>query len=295
MATPPAHIRRVIFMGTPDLAVPPLLALHHAGYDIPLVVTRPDRRRTRRGGASPSPVKSAATELRIPVSDSIDDICEVEADLAVVVAYGQIIATTLLERLAMVNIHFSLLPRWRGAAPVERAILAGDAKTGVCLISVEPELDTGAVYRRQETPIHPSDTLASLRARLVDIGTGQLIDALHDGLGVPQPQTGEPVYAKKIKKSELEIDWTQSGELINRLIRVGGAWTTWRGRRLKVNGAEVVDEAAAGPPGSIDGTTVATGNGGLKLVIVQSEGKGPVAADAWVNGAHPTTHDLLGQ
>ncbi len=294
IATPPAQIRRVVYMGTPDLAVPPLLALHKSGYEIPLVLTRPDARRRRRGGDTPSPVKAAATELGLAVSDSIDDVADVEADLAVVVAYGRIIPTQLLHHLAMVNIHFSLLPRWRGAAPVERAILAGDTHTGVCLMSVEPELDTGAVYRRDEIAIEPIDTLDSLRGRLVEIGTKQLVEALGSGLGVPLPQVGKPVYAEKIRKSELEIDWTQHAQQISRVVRVGGAWTTWRGRRFKINGAEVVDEAMAGRPGSIDGTTVATGSGRLKLVTVQSEGKGPVAADAWVNGARPNADETFG-
>jgi len=282
-------------MGTPALAVPPLLALHEAGYEIPLVLSRPDARRSRRGDPQPSPVKAAALDLGLRVTDSIADVADVSADLAVVVAYGRIIPTSLLETLPMVNIHFSLLPRWRGAAPVERAILAGDTHTGVCLMAVEPELDTGAIYRCEEVEIDPDDTLDSLRARLVDIGTKQLVAALADGLGEPEPQVGESVYATKISKPELEVDWSLDAAVIHRLIRVGGAWTTWRGRRLKVILAELHTEvAAAGEPGSLRGVDVSTGSGSLRLVEVQPEGKSRVAASAWLNGAQPTASDRLG-
>jgi len=295
IAAPPARIRRVVYMGTPALAVPPLLALHEAGYDIPLVLSRPDARRSRRGEPQPSPVKAAALDLGLPVTDSIAAVSSVDADLSVVVAYGRIIPTSLLESLAMVNIHFSLLPRWRGAAPVERAILAGDTHTGVCLMAVEPELDTGAIYRRQEIEIGPHDTLDSLRNRLVDIGTSQLVSALSEGLGTPVPQVGEPVYASKITKSELEIDWCRDAAEIHRLIRVGGAWTTWRGRRLKVIAADLLtDDDTIGDPGSIRGANVSAGRGSIRLVEVQPEGKSRIPASAWLNGARPSGSDRLG-
>jgi len=286
-------------MGTPDLAVPTLRALHGAGYEIPLVVSRPDARRSRGGQVHASPVKSAALSLDLPVTDTVSDVAQVDADLAVVVAYGRIIPTSLLERLAMVNIHFSLLPRWRGAAPVERAILAGDTHTGVCLMAVEPELDTGAVYRCEQTEISDRDTLESLRGRLVEIGTRQLITALGEGLGEPAPQVGEAVYAKKIRKPELRIDWTRPAEEINRIIRIGGAWTTWREKRLKIIEAVVegpVESVQAGSiqAGFIHGVVVCTGDGSLRLVEVQPEGKGRVLAEAWVNGARPSVDDRLG-
>ncbi len=282
-------------MGTPTLAVPPLLALHEAGYEIPMVLSRPDARRSRRGDLQPSPVKAAALDLGLSVTDSIATVSEVDADLSVVVAYGRIIPTSLLESLAMVNMHFSLLPRWRGAAPVERAILAGDTHTGVCLMAVEPELDTGAVYRREEIEIGPDETLESLRDRLVDIGTNQLVSALTEGLGTPVPQVGEPVYASKITKSELEIDWRRDAVEIHRLIRVGGAWTTWRGRRLKVIAADLcTDNTMAGDPGSLRGPDVSAGRGSIRLVEVQPEGKSRIAASAWLNGAQPSRSDRLG-
>ena len=283
-------------MGTPALAVPSLIALHQADYEIPLVLSRPDARRSRRGELQPSPVKAAAIDLGLAVADSIDDLAGVDADLAVVVAYGRIIPTSLLERLAMVNTHFSLLPRWRGAAPVERAILAGDSHTGACLMAVEPELDTGAVYRREEIEIQATDTLESLRARLVEVGTRQLVSALDEGLGEPEAQVGDPVYAAKIRKSELEIDWASDAAQIDRVVRVGGAWTTWKGKRLKVIAGELNSggQAPQGEPGSLIGADVCTGRGWLRLIEVQPEGKSRLAASAWLNGAQPTPTDRLG-
>ena len=146
LPAPPPEPRRLVYLGTPALAVAPLRALHAAGYDIPLVVSAPDRRRGRGGATMPSPVKAAALELGLDVTADPDDVLDVDADLGVVVAYGRLIKPHLLEALPFVNLHFSLLPRWRGAAPVERAILAGDDVTGVCLMAVEEDLDTGGVY-----------------------------------------------------------------------------------------------------------------------------------------------------
>ena len=160
MTAAPRRPRRLVYLGTPDLAVPPLRALHAEGFDIALVVTRADKRRGRGGTLVPSPVKAAAIELGIPVTANVDDVLDAGADLGVVVAFGRIIKPHVLEAVPMVNLHFSLLPRWRGAAPVERAILAGDAETGVCVMAVEEGLDTGGVYRSATVPIGPDDTLA---------------------------------------------------------------------------------------------------------------------------------------
>jgi methionyl-tRNA formyltransferase len=149
----PAHPRRLVYLGTPDFAVQPLRALVEAGFDVALVVSRADARRGRGGRTMPSPVKAAALELGLPVSDRVDDVLATGADLGVVVAFGRIIRPHVLAALPMVNIHFSLLPRWRGAAPVERAILAGDERTGVDLMVVEEGLDTGGIYDRAEVVI----------------------------------------------------------------------------------------------------------------------------------------------
>ena len=282
MITPPADIRRIVYLGTPELAVPPLRALYEAGYEIPLVVSRADKRRGRGGGLSPSPVKAAALELGLPVTTDVDAALEVRADLAVVVAFGRIIKPHVLDELAMVNIHFSLLPRWRGAAPVERALLAGDDVTGVCLMALAEELDTGDVYRAEEVPIRDDHTLETLRGELVDVGTRLLVDGLTQGLGTPTPQTGEVTYAAKIDPDELHIDWGASATQIDRLIRLGNAWTTHNGKRLKIWRARPVD--SSGAPGSVDGVVVHAGEGALELVEVQPEGKPRRQASDWANG-----------
>lgn len=296
----PSHPRRLVYLGTPELAVPPLEALYRAGFDIALVVTRPDKRRGRGGTLAPSPVKAAALALGLPVTHEPADATTVGAELGVVVAYGRIIRTELLEVLPMVNLHFSLLPRWRGAAPVERAILAGDAETGVCLMVVAPELDTGDVYACQREPIGPDDTLDGLRSRLVDIGTGLLVDGLTEGLAPPRPQEGEPVYAVKIEPGEHRLHLDRPAVALHRVIRLGRAWCEFRGRRLKVLAAELVPpgaEAASAVtglgPGALQGPVVATGDGALRLVTVQPEGKAPMGAAAWLNGAQLQPTDRL--
>lgn len=286
---PPAEIRRIAYLGTPALAVPPLVALVEAGYEIPLVVSRADTRRGRGGGHQPSPVKAAAQSLGLTVTDDLADLADVDVDLGVVVAYGRIIPASVLDALAMVNIHFSLLPRWRGAAPVERAILAGDERTGVCLMAVEEGLDTGAVYRRDEITVDPDETLEELRDRLVEIGTRQLVDALDTGLGEPAEQEGEPVYAHKIDADERRLDWTAPAVDVHRRVRVGGAWTTFRDKRMKIHRTVLAD--GSGAPGAIEGLRVHAGEGAVELVEVQPEGKARQDAAAWRNGAQPTADD----
>ncbi len=274
--------------------MPTLVALHDAGFEIPVVVSRPDRRRGRGGALSPSPVKSAAVARGLHVTEDLEQLREFDIDLAVVVAYGRIIPTSLLERVPMVNLHFSLLPRWRGAAPVERALLAGDSRTGVCLMEVSEGLDTGDIFDVVEVDIAEDDTLDTLRSRLVDLGTAMVLRALTDGFGEPQPQIGEPLHAAKIAPSELELDWNASAQVMSRVIRLGGAWTTFRGRRLKVWSARVLPRTDL-TSGCIDGVVVGTADGALELLEVQIEGRGRVTATEWRNGAQPTTEDRLGQ
>lgn len=283
--------------------MPPLQALHRAGHDIALVVTRPPKRRGRRQAPTPSPVAAAAAEMGLVVTCDLSDALHVEADLGIVVAYGEHIPDEVLERRRTVNLHFSLLPRWRGAAPVERAILAGDTETGVCLMDVASEIDTGAVYRRASTPIEPQESASELRARLCELGVGLLLDALSEGFGEPVPQSGDMTWAGKMSTPELRVDWSAPAEHVLRLVRVGGAWTTYRDRRLKVLEARLA--AGTGPPGtgppgaagsispvprSGDGPAVrvAAGSGAVDLVTVQSEGRAPAAARDWVNGARIT-------
>lgn len=270
--------RRLAYLGSPDLAVPPLRALVDAGFDVAVVVSQPDRKRGRGAALVPTPVKAAALELGLEVTDRMADVVDAQVDLGVVVAFGRIIPPSVLDHVPMVNLHFSLLPRWRGAAPVERAILAGDERTGVDLMVVEEGLDTGGIYRRTELPIGPDDGLDDLRDRLVAAGSDLLVTALRDGLGTARPQEGEPTYAAKIDPSEREIDWTTPAEHVHRQVRVGGAWTTCGGRRLKVHATHV-------PPVG-DGPQVPAGDGPVELVEVQPEGKGRMDAVAWANGTH---------
>lgn len=298
MTLPPLEeIRRVAFLGSPSASVPFLLALHRAGYEVPLVVTRPDRRQGRGAAAEPTPVGRAAAELGLPVTDRLDETASAGVDLAVVVAYGGIVPARLLDRLAFVNVHFSLLPRWRGPAPVERAILAGDAETGVCLMGLVPEVDAGPVHRRASTPIGPDETADELRDRLVALGVELLMGALADGFGPPVPQSGEATHAAKIEPGELRIDWTAPAEAVHRVIRVGGAWTTVRGRRLKIGAARCrAAGGGLGPPGTVSGTAVAAGDGdGIELVTVQPEGRRVLSAADWLNGARLAPGERLGQ
>jgi methionyl-tRNA formyltransferase len=272
-----------------------LRALVDAGHDVALVVTRADKRRGRHEPPRPSPVKAAALELGLTVSDRPQDSTGVGAELGVVVAFGRIIRNDVLDRLPLVNAHFSVLPRWRGAAPVERAILAGDDTTGVCLMAIDEGLDTGPLYRCETVAIGPDETAAELRVRLADLAAAMLVDGLAGGLGPAQPQAGTPTYADKIEPADLWLDWSRDAAYLHRVVRLGRAWTTWRGRRLLVLAARVVGaRPPAAPPGNLEGDVVATGAGGLQLVAVQPEGRGPMAAPDWVRGARPQPGELLG-
>jgi len=271
---------RLTYLGTPAIAVPPLDAMVAVGHDIALVVTGEDKRRGRGRERSPSPVKAAALGHGLAVTHSIDDLLTLDdVELGVVVAFGHIIKPHVLEALPFVNMHFSLLPRWRGAAPVERALLAGDSRTGVCIMAVEEGLDTGGVYARIEVPIGARTTADELRAELVGAGSTLLVEMLSDPaagwVDRPSPQIGESTYAAKLTAADREIDWNGSPDTIDRQIRVGGAWTTFRGNRMKVVAADIAD-----------GVVVPT--------VVQPEGKARMAFDAWRNGARPSRDELFG-
>jgi methionyl-tRNA formyltransferase len=268
--------RRVVYLVTPAIAVPPLRALVDAGHEVVLVVTRVDKRRGRGAEMSPSPVKAAALELGLPVSHDLADVLGCGADLGVVVAYGRIIPVEVLAAVPMVNLHFSLLPRWRGAAPVERAILAGDTCTGVCVMQVAEGLDTGDVLDTVEVPIHEHTTADDLRRTLVDVGCHQLVRVLGGPLPDGVPQVGDATYAAKIAPDDLRIDWAATAEAAHRQVRLGGAWTTFRGKRMKIVAAE---------PGP-DNTGLVPG-GGLTIRLLQPEGKAPMAALDYVRGARP--------
>ncbi len=249
-------------------------------------------------------MKKAAAEMGIPVAESPERLIGAGAEAGIVVAYGRLIKRPVLEALPMLNLHFSLLPRWRGAAPVERAILAGDEETGVCLMGLEEDLDTGPVYRRAAVRIGDEETASELRERLAGIGCEILVEALSEGvqgLGAPVPQKGEPTYAAKIDPEELRLEWGEPAEKLGRVVRAGRAWTTFRGGRLLISGARVArvdrgvpleilpSQGKAGnqssPPGLIEGTRVLTGSGYLQLIEVKPEGRGSLPAETWLRGA----------
>ena len=291
---PPAHPRRLAFLGTPDVAVGPLRALVAAGFEVALVITRADKRRSRGGALEPSPVKGAALELGLPVTSRVDDVLDLDVDLGVVVAFGQLVKPHVLAAVPMVNLHFSLLPRWRGAAPVERAILAGDRETGVCLMGLEEGLDTGPVYACVRVPIGTTATADSLRAELAVAGTDLLVERLRAGLAEPTPQVGEPSYAAKLDPAELELDWTRTADELDRVVRVGRAWTTFRATRLLVLGATPLPSDQSPGAGVLRGAIVGTGEGVLELREVQPEGRRPMPATAWIHGARVEDGERLG-
>jgi methionyl-tRNA formyltransferase len=283
-----------------------LRAIVAAGHEVAAVVTRADKRRGRQEAPGPSPVKAAALELGLPVSDRVEDAATCGAELGVVVAFGRIIKKDILDRLPMVNVHFSLLPRWRGAAPLERAILAGDIRTGVCLMAIDEGLDTGAVYRCESLEIGPDETADELRVRLSDLGARMVVEALDRGLGEPTAQQGEATYAEKVEPEDRHLHWTRPAVELHRVVRIGRAWTSWRGKRLLVLAARPAQSGEAGQlvpgqlgpgqlgPGEIAGDLVGTGDGRLRLVTVQPEGRPALAAVDWLRGARPQPGERLG-
>ncbi len=297
---------RLVFLGTPPVAAVSLDALVEAGHDVVLVVSRADVRRGRGATRTPSPAKRAALEHGIDVTDRLEDVMTMGAELGVVVAYGRIIPRDILESLPMVNVHFSLLPRWRGAAPVERAVLAGDRETGVCLMRLEEGLDTGPVLASRRVAIGEREHAGALTDRLAAIGAQLLVDTLAagvDALPAGSPQIGEPTYAQKIRPEELRLDWVRPAAELERVVRLGRAWTTFRHERLlvldavahpSVPGSEAEENAGAGP-GSLHETSVRTGDGALELLEVQPAGKRPMAASAWWRGVRVVPGETLGE
>lgn len=281
---------RLIFMGTPDFSVPALRALHGAGHQIAAVYTQQPRPAGRGQAPRPSPVMQAAEGLGLPVRHParLRDPAEqaafaaLRAEAAVVVAYGLILPQPALDAPAhgCLNIHASLLPRWRGAAPIHRAVMAGDAETGVCIMRMEAGLDTGPVLLRAAIPIGPQDTTADLHDRLSAMGAAlivQALDRLADLRPEPQPETGV-TYAKKIDKAEARVDWTHPADHVARLIRglspFPGAWCLLGEERLKLLRAVAVP--GSGAPGAIlpgDGLTVACGSGAVQVLEAQRTGK----------------------
>lgn len=295
---------RVIFMGTPEFSVAALEALHGAGHEICAVYTRPPAKGGRGMDARMSPVHLKAEDLGLPVftprhfkdASDIEKFESLQADLAVVAAYGLILPPRILAapKRGCWNIHASLLPRWRGAAPIQRAIMAGDVLTGVCIMQMEAELDTGPVLLKRETGISGTDTAADLHDRLMDIGAALIVDALHqmDSL-VPerQPEAGA-TYADKISKEESRLDWSGDAKLLDLQIRglspFPGAWFEANGERIKVLAARATD--AEGAPGTIlsqsdsQAPVIACGNGALELLRLQRAGRSALPADEFQRG-----------
>lgn len=227
--------------------------------------------------------------MGIPTTERVRDVTTWEIELGVVVAFGRIIKEDVLRRVPMVNLHLSLLPRWRGAAPVQRAILAGDEETGTCLMSLDEGLDTGPVHGCERVTIGPEETADDLTDRLTAAGVPLLLEHLDRGLGEGTPQSGEPTYAEKITADDLRLSWADPAVVLHRQVRVGPAWCRFRGRRFGVVEATWDTQPLDGAPGEIapveDGLAVATGEGRLVLRQVKPEGRRAVPALDWANGA----------
>ena len=300
---------RIVFMGTPDFSVPVLDALVTAGHDIACAYTQPPRPAGRGQAERPSPVQARAEAMRVPVRhpkslrspEAQAEFAALGADVAVVVAYGLILPQEVLDapRRGCLNIHASLLPRWRGAAPIQRAIMAGDAETGVCIMQMEAGLDTGPVLLRRAIAIGAEETAGELHDRLSRLGAEAITDALArlDDLD-PQPQPDAGVsYAQKIDKAEARLDWTGAAPHIDRQIRglspFPGAWTMIGGKRVKVLRSRPVQ--GSGKPGQVlSGLTVACGTGAVEITEVQPEGKPRMTAEAFLRGARIAPGVVLG-
>jgi len=291
---------RLIFMGTPEFSVPALEALVAAGHDIAAVCCQPPRPAGRGQKPRPSPVQARAVALGLPVRCPVTlrdpeeqaALAALGADVAVVVAYGLILPRAVLEMPARgcLNIHASLLPRWRGAAPIQRAIMAGDSETGVCVMRMEAGLDTGPVLMRAATPIGPGDTAGSLHDRLSRMGAELIVAALArlDTL-VPEPQPEAGVtYADKIDKAEARIGWAAPATEVDRRIRAlsphPGAWTEVRGERVRLLDARLAE--GQGAPGEVldDRLTVACAGGAVRLLRLQRAGRAAQDADEFLRG-----------
>jgi methionyl-tRNA formyltransferase len=293
---------RLAFMGTPDFAVPALQALHATGHNIACVYSQPARAAGRGQKERPSPVQVAAEKLGCPVRtpSSLKDEAAQQAfddlalDIAVVVAYGLILPQAILDapRHGCLNIHASLLPRWRGAAPIQRAILAGDTESGVTIMQMDAGLDTGPTLLMETTPITDATTGESLHDALSEMGSRMIVGALERITAgslppIPQPEDGV-TYAKKLSRDEARIDWRDPADALERKLRAftpwPGTWFDLAGQRVKLLEAEVAD--GKGEPGTVldDILTVACGEQALRLKRLQRQGKSPMDAADFLRG-----------
>ena len=293
---------RIAFMGTPDFSLSALQAILSAGHNIVAVYSQMPRPAGRGKKDRQSPVHEFASNLNIPVHTPLNfkNISEVEVfkklnlDLAVVVAYGLLLPQEILDapKFGCLNIHASLLPRWRGAAPIQRAIMAGDQKTGIGIMQMEAGLDTGPIILQKPLAIAENDTAGSLHDKLSTLGAETITEALcclSDLSAVPQNSDGV-IYAEKIKKSEAHIDWSKpANDLKNHIHGMSpfpGAWTEFNGERLKVLSVEISDQS--GPSGQMISAplTIACGNKSLNIIRAQRAGKGPMNIDDLMRGVH---------
>ncbi len=298
---------RILFMGTPEFSVPVLEALVAAGHEVLAVYCQPPRRAGRGKKPRLSPVQKRAEELGLDVRHPLNfkadaDVAAFEAlkaDVAVVVAYGLLLPQAILDApiFGCINIHASLLPRWRGAAPIHRAIMAGDKCTGICLMQMEAGLDTGPVLISRETEIKDDDTTGTLHDRLSLIGA-ELITDLLPRLPLPaHPQDKKGVtYARKINKAEAQIDWAQPAETVDAQIRglspSPGAWTEIGGERVKVLNCKLAE--GSGRPGQVlSDLTIACGSGAVSLVKLQRAGKAPMRTDDFLRGFTVSADTIL--
>jgi methionyl-tRNA formyltransferase len=300
---------RLAFMGSPDFAVPALRALHGAGHEIAAVYCQPPRPAGRGQRETPCPVHRAALELGLPVRTPARlrrDAAEHEAfaalglDAAVVAAYGLILPKAMLDapRRGCLNIHASLLPRWRGAAPIHAAILAGDSETGVTIMRMEEGLDTGPMLLKEATPIGPETTVQELHDRLAAIGARLILRALaEDPPAVPQPEEGV-TYAPKLTKEDGRLDWTQDAAALARRVRALNPWPgtffTHGGEQIRVLAAH--PEPGSGAHGTVldDAGLIACGSGALRLARLQRPGRAPQPADAFLRGYPLPRGSVLG-
>jgi methionyl-tRNA formyltransferase len=300
---------RLAFMGSPDFAVPALRALHAAGHEIAAIYAQPPRPAGRGQRETPCPVHREALALGLPVRTPARvrrDTAEHEAfaaldlDAAVVAAYGLILPKPMLDapRRGCLNIHASLLPRWRGAAPIHAAILAGDAESGVTIMRMEEGLDTGPMLLKEATPISAETTVQALHDSLAEIGARLILRALaEDPPGIPQPDEGV-TYAPKLTKEDGRLDWTQDAATLERRVRALNPWPGTffghGGEQVRVLAARV--EPGAGAPGTVldDAALIACGAGALRLTRLQRPGRAPLPADAFLRGCALPRGSVLG-